>query len=69
VYVYRLANPKADILITRLSQSLEQAAKAVEVRFAVHVFIPAMIAPSLCRRVQVLMVDNPFCDIDHGCKT
>ena len=67
--VHRLANPKAGFLITRLSQSLEETAKAAEVRFAVHGVIAVMTAPSLCGRIQVLMVDNPFCDVHHWRKS
>ena len=69
VDVHRLANPKACFLITRLSQSFEQTAKAAEVRVAVHGGVPLMTAPSLCGRIQVLMVDNPFCDVHHWRKS
>ena len=65
VDVHRLAYPKAGFLITRFSQSFEQTAKAAEVRFAVHGVIPVMTAPSLYGRIQVLMEDKPFCDVDH----
>jgi len=53
--VHRLANSQARYVIARLLKRVEQAAKAVDVRVAVHGGVSLMTTPSLCGDAKVLM--------------